>query len=176
MHRYNDYELLYMISEESEEALEIMVNKYSVLIHSRLKKFRIQNNYLDDYYQEGLIVLFEAIKKYKTDSPMSFTNFFDLLLQRRIMDLLRKNKKYFENNLLVEEVEVVEIYNANNTNNNEEKILKLIDKLSSFEQEVFKLKYKENLKASQIAKKLGADLKSVYGAHDRIRSKALKIK
>ena len=92
------------------------------------------------------------------------------------MDLLRKNKKYFENNLLVEEVEVVEIYNANNTNNNEEKILKLIEKLSSFEQEVFKLKYKENLKASQIAKKLGADLKSVYGAHDRIRSKALKIK
>ena len=91
--QYNDFELLYMIEENSSEALDIMINKYSSLIYSRIKKFKIKENYIDDYYQEGLLVLYQAIHKYDLESPMSFTNFFDLLLQRKFIDLLRKNKK-----------------------------------------------------------------------------------
>lgn len=176
MHKYNDYELLYMIEEESDEALEIMINKYSLLIYSRIRKFHIQENYIDDYYQEGLGILIKAIEKYDKNSNMSFTNFFDLLLQRRIMDLLRKNKKYFESNVLVEEVEVVEMYNANIDASFEEKIVKLYTKLSKFEQDVFKLKYIDNLKVSEIALKLNTTQKRIYSAHDRIKSKALMIR
>ena len=93
--QYNDYELLYMVEEDSPEAMEILINKYTPLIYARISKFHIKETYVDDYYQEGLIILFQATKKYNAESPMSFTNFFDLMLQRKIIDLLRKNKRYF---------------------------------------------------------------------------------
>lgn len=174
--QYNDFELLYMIEEESIEAQEIMIKKYSSLIYTRLKKFRIKENYIDDYYQEGLLVLHQAIKKYDSDSLMSFTNFFDLMLQRRIIDLLRKNKKYFEENVLKEDVDIVVAYEPVNKLIFEEKINKLFEKLSDLEKEIFILKYKENMKAKEIAKHLKIDLKRVYSAHDRIKLKASKLK
>lgn len=174
--QYNDFELLYMIEEDSSEALEIMINKYSVLIYSRLKKFHIKPNYIDDYYQEGLLVLHQAIKKYNLESPMSFTNFFDLMLQRKIIDLLRKNKKYFEDNLLKEDVDIVVTYEPVNKILIEEKISLLFDKLSDIEKKVFLLKYKDNMKSKEIAETLKLDLKKVYSANDRIKLKALKLK
>lgn len=174
--QYNDFELLYMIEEDSEEAEEIMINKYSSLIYSRLKKFRIKESYIDDYYQEGLLVLYQAIRKYNSESPMSFTNFFDLMLQRRIMDLLRKNKKYFEENLLKEDVDIVVAYEPIEELIFEEKINLLFDKLSDLEKKIFILKYKENMKVKEIAIKLEIDMKKVYSAHDRIKLKASKLK
>ena len=48
--QYNDYELLYMIEDDSKEALEILVKKYEPLIYTRLIKFRIKKEYFDDYF------------------------------------------------------------------------------------------------------------------------------
>ena len=172
---YNDFELLYMIEENSSEALDIMINKYSSLIYSRIKKFKIKENYIDDYYQEGLLVLYQAIHKYDLESPMSFTNFFDLLLQRKFIDLLRKNKKYFEENIIKEDVDIVVTYEPVNELIFEEQISLLINKLSKLEKEIFLLKYKENMKAREISKHLNIDLKKVYSAHDRIKLKAIKL-
>ncbi len=173
--QYNDFELLYMIEENSSEALDIMINKYSSLIYSRIKKFKIKENYIDDYYQEGLLVLYQAIHKYDLESPMSFTNFFDLLLQRKFIDLLRKNKKYFEENIIKEDVDIVVTYEPVNELIFEEQISLLINKLSKLEKEIFLLKYKENMKAREISKHLNIDLKKVYSAHDRIKLKAIKL-
>ena len=44
----NDYELLYMIEDDSKEALEILVKKYEPLIYTRLIKFRIKKEYFID--------------------------------------------------------------------------------------------------------------------------------
>ena len=174
--QYNDYELLYMIEDESPEAMEIIINKYSPLIYTRLKKFHIKENYIDDYYQEGLLVLLQAIKKYNLESPMSFTNFFDLMLQRKIIDLLRKNKRYFEDNLLKEDVDIVVRYESENKIIIEEQINLLMNKLSDLERQIFDLKYNKNMKAREIATSLKIDLKKVYAAGDRIKSKATHLK
>ena len=174
--QYNDYELIYMIEDESPEAMEIIINKYSPLIYTRLKKFHIKVNYIDDYYQEGLLVLLQAIKKYNLESPMSFTNFFDLMLQRKIIDLLRKNKRYFEDNLLKEDVDIVVRYESENKIIIEEQINLLMNKLSDLERQIFDLKYNKNMKAREIATSLKIDLKKVYAAGDRIKSKAMHLK
>lgn len=174
--QYNDYELLYMVEEDSPEAMEILINKYTPLIYARISKFHIKETYVDDYYQEGLIILFQATKKYNAESPMSFTNFFDLMLQRKIIDLLRKNKRYFEDNLLKEDVDIVVRYEAENKIIIEEQINLLMDKLSNLERLVFDLKYNKNMKAKEIASSLKIDLKKVYAAGDRIKSKAALLK
>lgn len=42
MYKYNDYELLYLIQEMDDEALDIMLKKYIPLIKARIKAFRIK--------------------------------------------------------------------------------------------------------------------------------------
>ena len=107
---------------------------------------------------------------------MSFTNFFDLLLSRRIISLLRKNKKYFENNYICEDVDIVVAYEPKHVEIDYEKIEKLEKSLSSFELIVYKMKYKENLKTKEIANTLGVNVERVYSACDRIKLKAGKRK
>ena len=174
--QYNDYELLYMIEDDSKEALEILIKKYKPLIYSRLVSFKIKDEYFDDYFQEGQLALLSAIKKYNSESPMSFTNFFDLVLKRRIMDLLKKNRKYFEEVQLYEDIDIVVAYKPVQPVIDFVKIEKLFRELSNLEKQVFILKYKENKKAEQIASELGITLRSVYSTSDRIKIKANRLK
>lgn len=172
--QYNDFELLYMIEEDSKEALEIMFEKYKPLIYSRIKSFNIKKDYVDDFFQEGLIALYNAIEKFNPENNTTFTNFFDIVLQRRIMSVLRKNKKYFESNCICENVDIVEAYTPNEQNINLERIQKLESILSTFELEVFKLKYMKELKANEIATILNVNVNKIYNACDRIKLKASK--
>lgn len=94
-HKYNDYELLYLISEGSEEAEEILYNKYSFLINKRINAFRIKKRYRDDFFQEGLMCLNNAINSYCDLYNKTFTKFFDLILQRRFIYLLKRDYVYF---------------------------------------------------------------------------------
>jgi len=38
IYKYNDYELLYLIYEKQDEALELMFKKYESLIRTRIQK------------------------------------------------------------------------------------------------------------------------------------------
>lgn len=176
---YNDYEILYMIKEGVPEAVEILVNKYKPLVYTRIKKFRIVPSQIDDYYQESLIVLNKAVNCYDQNSKMSFTNFYDLLLQRRFIDLLRLNRKYHENNILFEDIDIALTYTTNKEEKEKElnnEILKeeMIKNLSNLEYKIFELKYFQNLKAKEIALKLNISIKQVYAAGDRIKQKYRK--
>ena len=79
--KYNDYELLYLIRANVEEARDILFWKYSFLIKSRINRLGVPRLYWDDYYQEGCLMLHRAIKIYDEGSRMSFTKFFELLLK-----------------------------------------------------------------------------------------------
>ena len=50
--KYNDNELLYLISEKDEVALEIMMNKYEPLIKSMLVRYKIKSKNFEDFYQK----------------------------------------------------------------------------------------------------------------------------
>ena len=173
---YNDFELLYMIRENSSEALEIMFEKYKPLIYSRIKGFNIKKSYVDDFYQEGLIALNDAIEKFDPNKNIVFTSFFDIVLQRRLMSALRRNKNYFETNYICENVDIIEAYGSHKQQINNEKIEELEYSLSTFELKVFELKYKKELKTNEIANILGVEKNKIYNACDRIKLKASKTK
>ncbi len=73
----NDYELLYLISENNEDAFEIILNKYNPLIVSiAIKYFYFFPNLgltKEDFIQEGKIGLYKATKTYKPETSMFYT-------------------------------------------------------------------------------------------------------
>ena len=95
IYHYNDYELLYLAHSCVDEAFEILSWKYSFLIKSRIRQFHIPASSVDDFYQEGLMILREAIDIYSPDGAMKFTSFFDLLLKRRILNVLKKEFPFY---------------------------------------------------------------------------------
>ena len=93
MFKYNDNELLYLYSWHIEEALNILIAKYSVFIRLKLSRFRIKSAQFEDFYQESLLVLNYAINTFDENKEASFFTYFELLLERRIMRLLSNNKR-----------------------------------------------------------------------------------
>ena len=105
MYQYNDYELLYLISEQDELALDIMYKKYIPLIKARIAAFRIKEFNREDFFQEGLFMLHKAISTYRPDSGKTFNKYFDMILQRHYIQLRRKESKHFYNVVLTDELD-----------------------------------------------------------------------
>ena len=65
----NDNEIIFMIGEPNDDATEYLINKYKPLIKYYAEKYiKIATKVgvdIDDLYQEGLIGVIEAIKRYK---------------------------------------------------------------------------------------------------------------
>lgn len=90
----NDYELIYLIKEDNEEALNLMFNKYEPLIrkiasHYYLIFKSIKIDY-EDLIQEGRIGLFEAIKNYKLKREVLFYTYAIVCIKGRIISFLKK--------------------------------------------------------------------------------------
>ena len=84
---YNDYELLYLINGGTEEAREIMIEKYQGLIYKKLHKYYYKSFDKDDLYQELQMVLLKAIDKYQENDQKTFTKFLELLIDHKLVDL-----------------------------------------------------------------------------------------
>lgn len=165
MNQYNDYELLYMINEFDEEAEYILYKKYCNLINKRMNDFKIRIDCRDDFMQEGLFVLTNAIRSYNEYSNKSFNKYFDLLLQRRFSNILRDEKKYFYNVVLKPDDSLIFECNTFVYNNEVH-----VTELSEFEQKVLKLK-EQNYRPKEIAEEMKCDIKSIYNCLCRIRIK-----
>ncbi len=169
----NDNELLYLISEGSEEALEIMFKKYEPLIKAKIHKYQINSLESEDYIQEGRLALLKAIKTYDTSSQKTFNKFFDLILTNHFIDILRKNKKYDKVSLVLEEDIVDET--PMKIDDLEDIDFSKLD-LSDLEKKVYHLRFLENYKVSYICQKLQINEKTVYNTIQRIRKKIKKLK
>lgn len=167
--RYNDYELLYMISQASEEAIDIMYEKYQFLIKKLIKKYNVAYRNRDDYFQEGMMMINKAIRLYNESSKMSFTRYVELLLQRRFIDLYRQSKKNTEQMLSLEEIDYV-VPDVTTTSLNETIELSY-NEWSEFEKKVFELRINKELPPREIAKILQVEVDSVYSATERVKSK-----
>ena len=77
----NDNELLYLISEHSEEAMDMLYNKYKYVINKIVNKYMkftyINNKGVDknDLSQEAMIAFENAIKSYNDTNEASFYTF-----------------------------------------------------------------------------------------------------
>ena len=95
INKYNDNELLYLMSENDESAFEILCEKYRPLIVNRLRRFKINEKNYDDFYQECLMVLHYCAENYREDKSYTFNIYLDVSIQNKIRNLLRKDKGYY---------------------------------------------------------------------------------
>lgn len=165
---YNDYELLYLAGANIDEAKEILIWKYSFLIRATIHKMNVLKKNWDDFYQEGCLVLLLAIRIYDEHSRMSFTNFFDLLLKRKFITLLkREHKNSFYD--ITDNLDYCE--EAKQENEFCYLLEERHNELSLLEQSVYEAFFLQGMKVEQIAKKLEIDAKSVSNAKVRIIKK-----
>ena len=168
---YNDNELLYLIEEKSEEALEILQEKYLILIKTKIKEMKIPYDKRSDYLEEGLIALNKTVKTFDSKKSSSFYSYFTLLLNRKFIDLLRKRTR---------DSKIVLVDNLNDyvVDNyiKEEFVFEEPLYLSNIEKEIFKLKFIEGKTSKQIALELKLPIKKVYEATDRIKRKSKKVR
>ena len=193
---YSDSELLCLVKEESEEAKDIIFDKYKYIIGVVIKKYtmtaKILNMEYKDLYQEALLGFADAINRYD-DTSSSLPTFITLCVDRRLQVVIRKAQSlksklmsdslsldysYIENQPLRE---LISDENKNNPLNNlemDEDYLKLVDdikhSLSENEQEVFALMAK-NYNYQEIAEILNKNPKQIDNATQRIKSKVKTI-
>lgn len=165
---YNDFELLYLAKEGSEEAIEIILEKYKMLVFRLIKDFNVETKMKEDFIQEGLLMINKAINCYDAYSKMTFTKFVEMLIYRRFIDLMRKNKK--ETIVPIEKIDYI-FQDVEKENRLLETSNFAYDNLSKFEYQVYQMKNIEGLTCKQISQKLDVNIKKVYSAVDRIKKK-----
>lgn len=193
----DDYELLYMVCENNEDAVDTIFKKYEPVIDYYARKYvkLVDGKGLDynDLYQEGLIGLDSAIKTYKNQKNIKFSTFAFVCIKRKIMSAIRKaNRK--KHSILNESYSIDYKLNDDNNSldnlisNNERSIEDLLvgkeqadyfnkkikDCLTKFEKQVYELKV-YGFSNEEISKNLNKTMKSIESVLFRIRIKLRKI-
>lgn len=193
---YDDGELLYLIGESNEEAQNVLYDKYKNIVSLKVKKYIKYANKLgleySDLYQEGMVGLSEAIVGYKEKKGTKFSTFANICIERQIFSALTRasRKKHtilndslsldntFDDdfsllNILFKKDSDPGVY-LENKENIEELYENILNVLTPFETEVFKLK-SNNFNYKEISTILDKSYKSIDTAIQRIKTKIKKI-
>ncbi|MDD3842458.1 MAG: sigma-70 family RNA polymerase sigma factor [Candidatus Izemoplasmatales bacterium] len=168
---YNDFEIIDLIKQGNEEALELMFDKYKYLVAKKIAKFNLSDEF-DDCFQEGMIVLYKSVLKYDDDRKKSFMRFFETNLEHHFISIIRTRQRYFK--FVREKFPVLIDYHVEEVESNqytETDIKQAIDHLSQLELVVFVAKFINDKPVDLIAREQNVPIKKVYNAIDRIRQK-----
>ena len=194
---YNDQELLYLICESSEDASNILYNKYKGIIDIKVNKYKNLGKKVgleyNDLFQEGMVGLSEAIKNYKDNRDTKFASFANVCIERQILSVLssaqRKKHSFLndscsldssidENGRTLLDVLLDDTFDPSiKVENDEERELlynSIYKEMSDFERNVFDLKVL-GLEYKEIAALLDKSYKSVDSALQRIKGKVKKV-
>lgn len=191
----NDEELLKLIKQGNNDALESLINRYKDLVNMKVSKYFIIGAEKEDIYQEGLIGLYKAIKSYDLEKQNSFKTFANLCIERQLITAIKTSNRqkhiplnsYLSLNANAydddDDTALIEVFNSKQMEDPLDTITKKeyyksvedkIDKnLSDFEKEVLN-RYAKGESYVKIAEKLDTPVKSVDNAIQRIRKKAMK--
>lgn len=192
---YNDYELLNYISENNEEANEILFEKYKPLIvniSNKLYKYcKNKGLELNDLIQEGMLGLNLALKNYDKNKDASFYTYARKCIERKIISLVvstcRLKHKILNDSVSFEiktnETDVFEMVVGDNSYNPEDMMInyetetEIIEKahnlLTDLEKQVFDLKI-SGFNYKEIAEILEKDPKTIDNAIQRLKQKMKK--
>lgn len=192
---YNDYEILEYIANGSEEAMEIMYQKYDLLVKKYANHYYKASNNLgleySDFIQEGMIGLALAIQSYKTKKNTLFYTYASTCIERRLISSIirakRQKHKILNSSLSLDEEQADSLTLSNMIadttsvpeeiileNENEEELKKFSnDNLTDLEKQVFELKI-NGFSYKEISSVLDRDLKTIDNAVQRIRRKFKK--
>lgn len=165
----NDHELLYLIKQHDEAALEEMFHKYEPLIYTMIAKYHFPTTQKEDYLQEGRLVLHKAIDNYQESFQKTFTKYFELLLTNRFNSLYREYKKTL-NQVLLEDVDVVASVEAK-----EDALQVDMGQFSPFEKQIYEYCFIQKHKIEDATKEFGTSRKAIYNAIGRIKKKVSKM-
>lgn len=163
---YNDNELIYLISEDSEQYRNILFDKYKSIIYSIANSYF--NNYkglnidYNDLVQEALIGFNNAINSYKEDNTLFYT-YAILCIKRNIVSYIRtfyykKNimfnntldDSYYESNIVFDDdIFISSMY--------EYEYINIKNSLSNTESMIFELRY-NGFSIKEISKLLGYNI------------------
>lgn len=191
---YNDFELLYLICSENEEAYDILYNKYKPIVEIKAKKYLryAQGKGLDlnDLVQEGMIGLSESIRDFKTRKDVKFSTFANMCIERQINSAIKKASRIKHKSLneslslddkvtdddksLIETITDSKDQDPSNylidMETKEEFYATVKKQLTPFELDVLSLRLK-NFDYKEIATKLDKSYKSIDSALQRIKTK-----
>lgn len=195
---YNDFELLDLICELDEDASSILYEKYKPIIVSKAKNMFRDYNHLgldiDDFIQEGMIGLSEAIRDYRHNKDAKFNTFATICIDRKMNSALvkasRKKHKNLNEAMSLDYVSgesnrtLSDFLDDKNNINPEEYFVMLETerelynsirlKLTDLENRIFDLKI-GGLSYKQIAEILDKNDKSIDNAIQRIKAKIKEI-
>ena len=194
----SDEQLIHMLHESSEDAKDLLFEKYKYIIDIELKKYssmaRVLGYDYNDLYQDALVGFSDALVSYRTDKHAALASFITLCVDRKLQVCIKKAGR-LKNKLLNESLSLEHVYDAytsplmdllsDNKENDplenivkEEKMAELVssikERLSDMEYEVYSLMV-NGLKYDEIATLLNKDLKQVDNTIQRIKGKIKKI-
>jgi RNA polymerase sporulation-specific sigma factor len=168
---YNDFEIIDLIKQGNEEALELMFGKYKYLVAKKISHFNLTDEF-DDCFQEGMIVLYKSVLKFDDGRKKSFTRYFENNLEHHYISIIRSRSRKAK--FLHEKMHKLIDYTIEETERDvysKEDILSALEKLSVFEKTIFTAKFLQNKDVKTIAGEQNIEVKKVYNAVDRIRQK-----
>ncbi len=195
----DDYELLYLISENNEDAKEIFFEKYRPTVEYKAKKaypyIKNKGYELNDLIQEGMIGLNKALNDFKEQKNVKFITFANVCIERQILTFVRninrQKHKILNDSLSIDSsidkkgrplIEIIfDDKNRNPEDNfidleSEEELLnKIKGHLTEKEYEVFELRL-QGFSYQEMACLLNTTTKSIDGTMRRLRNKINNIK
>jgi RNA polymerase sporulation-specific sigma factor len=171
MFKHNDFELINLIREGNQDALEIMFEKYKPLIYKTIYKFNLMYD-VDDMYQEGLLMLYKSIRFYDFNNGKSFTRYFQLNLTRKYVSFVTQRVRRAE----IMEKNIHYIYENSQINVNKNEMADIyLDEikkvLTKNEYLVYTLRELNNFSVHFITEKYDLSEKNVYNSLYRAKKK-----
>ena len=84
----SEKELLIKAQQGDDEAMLSLLEAHRPLIKRLVKHYYIKGAETEDLIQEGMIALFQAIKKYNVDANTAFTTFLNVVVRNRISSVI----------------------------------------------------------------------------------------
>ena len=177
------------------EAVEFLLNKYKNFVKSKSRTYFLVGAEKSDIVQEGMIVLYKAIKDYNPEGGSSFRSFADLCITRQIITAIKtatrlkhmplnsyislnKSADDENENTMIESLLEIQHPDPEEIMINKERLGILEEQLKSclskYETSVLK-RYALGKSYVEIAKELGKSEKSIDNALQRIKKKLEKL-
>lgn len=109
--KYNDNELIYMVQENDENSVSILLNKYKpILLKISNEYYRKYNGNIyefDDFYQESLIAFYKALHMYDDNRNALFYTYVVMCVRRALSSFGRIvfNSRNTTDNIDISELE-----------------------------------------------------------------------
>lgn len=194
---YTDEQILGLINEGDNHAMDYLFNRYKPLIEKKSRTYYINGGGREDLMQEGMIGLFKAVRDFDGKKNIAFFPFADLCITRQIITAVKRssrkkhhplnnyislNKPAFEEEESDEDL--LDYVPSNRVEDPEDLIIgqeeivrikeELLGKLSELEKQVLQL-HLNGVSYKEVAEILQRPVKSIDNALQRIKKKAEEV-